>query len=70
MEFKIFNLCIIYNESSEAIYSIDEANNNILIGSSKTDYKFALVFQKELVKMEIYYGKRKIVLLCQIIIIK
>ncbi|MFZ8847248.1 MAG: hypothetical protein ACO2O6_08685 [Candidatus Hydrothermia bacterium] len=44
MEFKIFNLCIIYNESSEAIYSIDEANNNILIGSSKTDYKFALVF--------------------------
>ena len=33
-----------YNESSEAIYSIDETNNNILIGSSKTDYKFALVF--------------------------
>ena len=33
-----------YNESSEAIYSIDEINNNILIGSSKTDYKFALVF--------------------------
>jgi hypothetical protein len=33
-----------YNESSEAIYSIDEANNNILIGSSTTDYKFALVF--------------------------
>jgi hypothetical protein len=33
-----------YNESIEAIYSIDETNNNILIGSSKTDYKFALVF--------------------------
>ena len=33
-----------YNESIEAIYSIDEINNNILIGSSKTDYKFALVF--------------------------
>jgi len=33
-----------YNESSEAIYSIDETNNNILIGSSTTDYKFALVF--------------------------
>ena len=33
-----------YNESIETIYSIDETNNNILIGSSKTDYKFALVF--------------------------
>ena len=33
-----------YKESSEAIYSIDETNNNILIGSSTTDYKFALVF--------------------------
>ena len=33
-----------YNESREAIYSIDEANNNILIGSFTTDYKFALVF--------------------------
>ena len=33
-----------YNENSEAIYSIDETNNNILIGSSTTDYKFALVF--------------------------
>jgi hypothetical protein len=33
-----------YNESSEAIYSIDEKNNNILIGSFTTDYKFALLF--------------------------
>jgi hypothetical protein len=33
-----------YNESSEAIYSIDETNNNILIGSFTTDYKFALLF--------------------------
>jgi len=44
MEFKIFNSLYLYNESSKTIYSIDEANNNILIGSSKTDYKFALVF--------------------------
>jgi hypothetical protein len=28
-----------YNESSETIYSIDETNNNILIGSFTTDYK-------------------------------
>jgi len=28
-----------YNESSETIYSIDEINNNILIGSFTTDYK-------------------------------
>jgi hypothetical protein len=33
-----------YNESIETIYSIDETNNNILIGSFTTDYKFALVF--------------------------
>jgi hypothetical protein len=34
----------LYNESSETIYSIDETNNNILISSFTTDYKFALVF--------------------------
>ena len=44
IEFKIFNSLYLYNESIEAIYSIDETNNNILIGSSTTDYKFALVF--------------------------
>jgi len=27
----------LYNESSETIYSIDETNNNILIGSYTTD---------------------------------
>jgi hypothetical protein len=32
------------NIGSEAIYSIDETNNNVLIGSFTTDYKFALVF--------------------------
>jgi len=33
-----------YNESIETIYSIDKTNNNILISSFTTDYKFALVF--------------------------
>jgi hypothetical protein len=37
----IWNLkfLIFVNESSETIYSIDETNNNILIGSFTTDYK-------------------------------
>jgi len=33
-----------YNESSETIYSIDETNNNILIGSCILDLKYISEF--------------------------
>ena len=34
-----FQSLYLYNESSETIYSIDETNNNILIGSFTADYQ-------------------------------